>query len=119
MCTRCVCVCAPPPRPPVQVLSVLHLILSSPLGDEIILLQSQYFAPEHDPMELVVLLQGDQGALQGGSLLRVQRAAAGRHQVQRIVQRVRVHRRCFSRQLQIPFIRRFKAKFMRKKIRYR
>lgn len=79
---------------PEQVLLVQHLVLPPPLRDEIVVLQPEDFAPEHDPMELVVFPQDHQRRLQSGSLLDVQRVAASGHQLQRIKQRVAVHRGC-------------------------
>lgn len=79
---------------PVQVLLVEHLVLPPPLRDEIVVLQSQDFAPEHDPMELVVFPQDHQRRLQRGSLLDVQCVSTSGHQLQRIKQRVAVHRGC-------------------------
>lgn len=85
---------SPAQGPPVQVLFILHLIFSSPLSDEVVVPESQYFAPEHDSVELVVLPQDHQRRLQCGSLLHVQSLPTSGHQFQRIKQRVALHRSC-------------------------
>lgn len=77
---------------PVEILFIQHLIFSSALGDEIVPIQSEYFAPEQNSLELVVLLQQHHGGLQGGSVLHAQRAPVTGHQVQRAARRAAVHR---------------------------